>query len=163
MDDLGKLVPRMKDTAKILYGVYSAMTLILAILLILGKMPVFDALCNAFATAGTGGFGIHSQSIALYNSAYVEIVIAIFMLLFGINFNLFYFLLIKKAKLFFKNEELRWYLVIVAFATIAITANLMIVSEKAFGLSLRQAFFQVASIISSTIETISSIESSAAV
>lgn len=147
---VGKLVPRMRDTAKILYAVYSCMTLLLILLLILGKMPVFDAFCNGFATAGTGGFGIHSQSIALYNSAYIEIVIAIFMLLFGINFNLFYLLLIKKAKHFFKNEELRWYLVTVAVATVAIALNLITLSEKAFGLSLRQAFFQVASIISST-------------
>ena len=147
---VGKLVPRMRDTAQILYGVYSVMTVILFILLLIGKMPVFDAFCNAFATAGTGGFGIHSKSIALYDSAYIEIVIAIFMLLFGINFNLFYLLLIKRVKLFFKNEELRWYAVIVTVATLAIALNLMILSEKAFGLSLRQAFFQVASCISST-------------
>ena len=147
---VGKLVPRMRDTAKILYGVYSVMTVILIILLLIGKMPVFDAFCIAFATAGTGGFGVHSQSIALYDSAYIEIVIAIFMLLFGTNFNLFYLLLIKRVKLFFKNEELRWYAVIVAVATLAITLNLMILSEKAFGLSLRQAFFQVSSIITTT-------------
>ena len=147
---VGKLVPRMRDTAKILYGVYSVMTVILIILLLIGKMPVFDALCTAFGTAGTGGFGVHSQSIALYDSAYIEIVIAVFMLLFGINFNLYYFLLIKRAKLFFKSEELRWYVIIVAIATVAITLNLTMLTEKAFGLSLRQAFFQVASIISTT-------------
>lgn len=147
---VGKLVPRMRDTAKILYGVYSVMTILLFVLLVIGKMPVFDALCNAFATAGTGGFGVHSASIALYDSAYIEIVIAVFMLLFGINFNLFYLLLIRRVKLFFKNEELRWYVVIVALSTAAITLNLVILTEQAFGLSLRHAFFQVASIMTTT-------------
>lgn len=146
---VGKLVPRMRHTAIILYAVYAAMTAILAILLLLGDMPLFDALCNALGTAGTGGFAVRTEGIAYYNSAYIEMVLAIFMVLFGINFNLFYLILIKRIKDVLKSEELRVYLAIVAGATALIAINIYKLYSSV-GASLRYAFFQVAAIISTT-------------
>ena len=146
---VGKLVPRMRDTAKILYGVYTAMTVLLAILLIAGGMPVFDALCNSFGVAGTGGFAIRNAGIAYYNSAYVDIVMAVFMLLFGVNFNLYFFILIGKAKDAFKSEELRVYGLIVLSAIVLIAINTYNSAVGAFN-TFRNSLFQVASLISST-------------
>ncbi len=146
---VGKLVPKMRQTARILYTFYAALTVLLAVLLIAGKMPVFDALCTSFGTAGTGGFSVRDAGISYYNSAYVEILLAVFMVIFGINFNLFYLILIKKAKEAFKSEELRVYLTIVLVATLAIAANVYTMYSS-FGESLRYSFFQVAAIISTT-------------
>ncbi len=146
---VGKLVPRMRDTAKILYGVYTAMTMLLAILLIAGGMPVFDALCNSFGVAGTGGFAIKNAGIAAYNSAYVDIVMAVFMLLFGVNFNLYYFILIGKAKDAFKSEELHVYGLIVLSAVVLISINTYNAAVGVFD-TFRNSLFQVASLISST-------------
>ena len=146
---VGKLVPRMRSTAKILYGTYTAMTAVLVIMLIAGGMPVFDSFCTAFGTAGTGGFSVHSAGIGLYSSAYIEIVLSVFMLLFGINFNLYYFILIGKAKQVFKNEEARVYIFVVIVATLLIGANVMTMYAN-FGESLRYSFFQVASILTTT-------------
>lgn len=144
---VGKLVPKMKDTAKILYGIYIAMTALCVLFLLFGGMPLFDSLCHAFGTAGTGGFGIKNAGVAYYNSAYIEMVLAIFMLIFGINFNLFYLILLGHVKEAFKSEELRWYFSIIGISTLAITLNIM----KTFkGQSFRYAFFQVASIITTT-------------
>lgn len=144
---VGKLVPKMKDTAKILYGIYIAMTALCVLFLLFGGMPLFDSLCHAFGTAGTGGFGIKNAGVAYYNSAYIEMVLAIFMLLFGINFNLFYLILLGHVKEALKSEELRWYFSIIGISTLAITLNIM----KTFkGQSFRYAFFQVASIITTT-------------
>lgn len=146
---VGKLVPRMRDTAKILYAVYAGMTAILVVLLLFGGMPLFDALCYAFGTAGTGGFGTTNAGVALYDSAYIEIVLAVFMLLFGVNFNLYFFLLIGKAKDALKSEELHVYLGIVAAAVAAIALNTYHL-YRTVGETLRYAFFQVATIISTT-------------
>lgn len=146
---VGKLVPRIRDTAKILYGVYAGLTAILAALLMLGKMPLFDALCYAFGTAGTGGFSISNAGIVGYNSAYIETVIAVFMLLFGVNFNLYYFILIGKAKDAFKSEELHVYLGTIAVAVAAISCNVYHVYGSVWQ-TLRYTFFQVTSIISSS-------------
>lgn len=146
---VGKLVPKMRQTAKILYAVYTVMTLVLIVLLCIGKMPVFDSICHAFGTAGTGGFSVRTEGIAFYNSAYIDVVLSIFMLLFGINFNLFYLILIKKAKEALKSEELRWYLIIAALATVVIAANIF-PKYHSLGSSLRYAFFQVSSIITTT-------------
>ncbi len=146
---VGKLVPRIRRTAIILYAVYAVMTAVLAILLVAGGMPVFDSLCNAFGTAGTGGFAVRSEGIGYYNSAYIEIILAVFMIIFGINFNLFYFILIKRVKEALKSEELRVYLAIVATATLLIAVNIYS-TYKSVATSLRHAFFQVASIISTT-------------
>ena len=144
---VGKLVPKMKDTARVLYGIYIVLTFICIIFLVCGKMPVFDAICHAFGTAGTGGFSIKNAGIGFYNSAYIEMVLAVFMLLFGINFNLFYLILLGNIKDALKSEELRWYLSIVGASTLIISLNIM----KTFkGQSFRYAFFQVSSIITTT-------------
>lgn len=146
---VGKLVPRIKQTAKILYLIYLVMTLAEIALLLLGKMPLFDALATAFGTAGTGGFGIKNNSIAYYDSYYLQGVVTVFMILFGINFNVYYLFLIKRAKEAFKSEEMRWYLILIASATLLITINI----SKGFT-NIFQAFhhsaFQVASIITTT-------------
>lgn len=145
----GKLVPRMRTTSMILYGIYAAMTVMLLILLICGGMPLFDSFCISFGTAGTGGFAVNSAGIAGYNSLYVEVVIGIFMLLFGINFNVYHLILLGKIKDVLKNEEVKVYLGIVALATAAISFN--IVSQVgSMGKAVREAFFQVASIITTT-------------
>ena len=146
---VGKLVSRMGDTAKILYGIYFAMTVIEIVLLELGGMNFFDSCVHAFGTAGTGGFSSRNLSVGAYNSAYFDIVIGIFMILFGINFNLFYFLLIKKFRDVFNSEELRSYLLIIAASVAIITINISDMYSTV-GESMRHAFFQVASIITTT-------------
>lgn len=144
---VGKLVSKLKVTARILYGIYTGMTLILIILLYLGKMPLFDAIVHGFSTAGTGGFGVKNASIAFYNSAYIDYVISVGMLLFAINFNLFYFILLGKIIFVLRNEEVKWYLAFVSLATIIIALN---ISSTFSGQSFRYAFFQVTTIISTT-------------
>ncbi len=146
---VGKLVPRVRATAKILYGVYSVLTVILIVLLRLGGMSLFDSVCHAFGAAGTGGFSVKNAGIASYDSAYIEIVLGIFMLLFGVNFNIYYCLLIRHAKEALKSEELQWYVTIVVLSTAAITINVFSLYQN-FGVSLRHAFFQVSSILTTT-------------
>ncbi len=99
-----KLVPKTKTTARILYGIYFGLTLILVILLMFGGMNLFDSLIHAFGSAGTGGFSNYADSVGYFNSAYIDYVISIFMILFGINFNLYYFMLLGDFKAFWKNE-----------------------------------------------------------
>ena len=146
---VGKLLPRMRSTALILYAVYFVLTLILVVLLLLGGMPLFDSLCHSFGAAGTGGFSVRNIGIAYYQSAYIEIVLGIFMLLFGLNFNLYFILLLGKIKEFFKSEEMRWYVIIVTFATVTIALNIFGIYQS-MGTSMRHAFFQVSSIITTT-------------
>ena len=146
---VGKLVSRMGDTAKILYGIYLAMTLVEIVLLLLGGMPLYDACIHAFGTAGTGGFSCRNLSVGAYDSAYFDVVISVFMLLFGINFNLYYFLLIRRFRDVFHSEELRAYLLIVVTAVLAIAADIVHIYGSVFR-SLRYALFQVASIITTT-------------
>ena len=146
---VGKLVSRMGDTAKILYGIYLAMTLVEIVLLLLGGMPLYDACIHAFGTAGTGGFSCRNLSVDAYDSAYFDVVISVFMLLFGINFNLYYFLLIRRFRDVFHSEELRAYLLIVVTAVLAIAADIVHIYGSVFR-SLRYALFQVASIITTT-------------
>ncbi len=145
----GKLVPRMRTTSMILYGIYAVMTVVLILLLLLGGMPLFDSFCIAFGTAGTGGFATTAAGIGGYNSAYLEIVIGIFMLMFGINFNLYHLLLLGKVKDVLKSEEVKVYLGIVAVAVLAISFNI-IGQTQSFVRALRDAFFQVSSIITTT-------------
>ena len=145
----GKLVSRMSDTAKILYGMYFVMTLVMIGLLLLGGMDLFDASVHAFGAAGTGGFSSRNASVGAYNSAYIDIVTGIGMLAFGINFNLYYFLLMRRFRDVAKSEELWAYLGIVAFSTVTITANIRHL-YGAVGTSLRHAFFQVSSIVTTT-------------
>ena len=146
---VGKLVSRMSDTAKILYSIYFIMTILLIVLLMAGGMPLFDACIHSFGTAGTGGFSSRNLSVGAYNSAYFDIIIGIFMLLFGVNFNLYYFLLVKRFRDVFRSEELRAYLFIVTASVLAIAANIVHM-YGAVGTSLRHAFFQVSSIITTT-------------
>lgn len=145
---VNKFGPHMKDTAITLYKIYIAMTLLQIVLLLVGRVPFFDALNIAMSTAGTGGFGLYNNSIAGY-SVYVQVVVAIFMLLFGVNFNLYYALLYRRAKDVFKSEELRVYLGLAAFATITIAVNIMR-QAGSVGEALNLAFFQVTSIMSTT-------------
>lgn len=145
----GKLVSRMSDTAKILYGIYLVMTVIEIVLLLAGGMPLFDACIHSFGSAGTGGFSSRNLSVGAYNNPYFEIVIGIFMLLFGINFNLYYFLLVRRFRDVFRSEELWAYVLIVATAVAAITLDIVHMYESV-GTSLRHAFFQVSSIITTT-------------
>ncbi len=145
---VGKLVPRMRQTTRILYIIYVVLTLVEIGFLLIGKMPFFEALIHAFGTAGTGGFGIKSDSIASY-SPYLQWIITIFMFLFGINFNIFYLMLLKKFRSVFKSTELWVYSGIVAVSIAAITLNIMPLTDS-FSVSLRDAAFQVSSIITTT-------------
>ena len=145
---VGKLVPKIKETAKILYLIYMVMTFIEVIFLLCGGMPLFDSLVHSFGTAGTGGFGIKADSIGGYSS-YCQWVITIFMLLFGINFNLFYLCLIRRFKSVLKSEELWAYLGIVLAAATIITVNIMPIYNS-LSRSIRLSVFQVASIITTT-------------
>jgi len=146
--NVGKLVPKMRKTAAILYLIYIVLTIINILFLLFGKMPLFDAVCTAFGTAGTGGFGIKNDSIAGY-SPYIQNVTTVFMLLFGVNFSCYYLLLLKEFKGVFKDEELRTYLSIVFFAIVLIAINL----HGVYGTleeTIRHAAFQVSSIITTT-------------
>lgn len=145
---VGKLVPKMRSTARILYGIYIFLTVLQIVLLIAGKMPVFDALCTAFGTAGTGGFGILNSSMASY-STYLQWVVAIFMILFGINFNAYYFILLKQVGKAFRMEEVRAYLLIILTAIAFITVNILKACGSVFE-ALTHATFQVSSIITTT-------------
>lgn len=145
---IGKLVPRVKDTAKILYLIYIALTLVEAILLLAGGMPIFESIVHTFGTAGTGGFGVMSDSIASY-SPYCQWVITIFMIIFGVNFNIYYLLLMRRFRTAFKSSELWCYFCIVLISVGLITANILPI-YKNFSLALRNSAFQVASIISTT-------------
>ena len=145
---VGKLVPKMKTTAEILYAIYIILTVINIIFLLIGKMPLFDAVCTALGTAGTGGFGIKNDSIASY-SPYIQNVCTIFMLLFGVNFSCFYMLLIKQVKSVWKDEELRFYLGTV-LASIALIAWNIRGFYGTIEETIRHAAFQVASIVTTT-------------
>ena len=145
---VGKLVPKIKSTAKILYLIYIVMTVVQIILLLLGGMSLFDSIVHSFGTAGTGGFGIKADSIAGYSS-YCQWVIAIFMLIFGVNFNLFYLFLMRKFRSIVKSEELWVYLSIVTLSIVAVTLNIY-PHYKNISDSVRNSAFQVASIISTT-------------
>ena len=120
---VSKLAPKVQSTAKILYTIYFVMTVAQMILLLLGGMPLFDTICTAFGTAGTGGFGIKSDSMAGY-STYLQVVITIFMILFGVNFNAYFFILTKKFAQAFKMEEVRYYFGIIGVAVLIITCNI---------------------------------------
>ena len=143
-----KFVPRARDTAKILYVIYIGMTALMAIMLLLGGMPVFDSIVHAFSTAGTGGFSVNTNSIAGYND-YCQWVVAAFMLLFGINFNVYYLIIIKKFSQALKSSELRCYIIIILTATAVITASIYN-SVGNFYTAVKQAFFQTTSTISTT-------------
>ena len=145
---VGKLVPKVKETAKILYIIYLVMTAIQVIALMCTKMPLFDSLVHTFGTAGTGGFGIYPDSLASITPIQ-QWIIAIFMLLFGINFNLYYLILIRRFRSAIRSTELWVYLAIVAVATALCCISLLGVYENASDL-IRHSFFQVSSIITTS-------------
>lgn len=144
-----KLVPKTMSTARILYGMYFGMTVLEVALLIMGGMNIFDSLIHAFGTAGTGGFSNYAASVGHFDSAYIDGVISIFMILFGVNFNLYFFLLIGEAKSVWKNEELKAYLGIIAAAAVMITINISGQYPDPLT-AFRFAIFQIASIITTT-------------
>ena len=146
---VSKLVPKARKTARILYMIYAGLTLIEFVFLLFGGMSFYDAILHAFATAGTGGFSTRGASVGAYGSVYLETVIAVFMMLFGVNFNLFYFILLGQGLAIFKSEELRVYLAITAAATLAIALNIM-GSVGGIGQGLRYAYFQVTTVMSTT-------------
>ena len=144
-----KLVPKSRTTAQILYGMYFILTAIQVVLLLLGGMNLFDSLIHAFGTAGTGGFSNYADSVGHFNSAYLDGVISVFMILFGINFNLYFFLAVREFKLVFKNEELRAYLLIISGAVVMIMINIYPIYGSVAE-AFRYSAFQVASIITTT-------------
>ena len=145
----GKLVSKLRDTARILYIIYLAMTAVLIVLLMFGGMDWYDASLHAFGAAGTGGFGIKNTSVAYYNSAYIEYVLGIAMIVFGINFNLYFLIVAGQVKKALKNEELRWYLVIILIAFVLICINIS-GQYDSFPRLIRDVFFTVSSIITTT-------------
>ena len=146
---VGKLVPRARKTAAILYMIYMGLTAIETVFLLCGGMSFYDALLHAFATAGTGGFSTRGASIAAFDSLYIEVVISVFMLLFAVNFNLYFLLLMGRVRDVLKNQELRCFLVIVAFSMLTIAWNIS-GQYGGFAEALRYSSFTVASLVSST-------------
>ena len=146
---VGKIAPKSSSNAFILYGIYSALTVLEAVLLLFGGMPVFDAVTTALSTAGTGGFAVRDAGIAAYDSAYIEWVVIIFMMVFAINFNLYYLMLIRKFRIAFKSEELRVFLAVVAACAVVMGIS-CIDYYGDFGTSIRKALFQTTAVISTT-------------
>ena len=146
--NVGKLVPRMQRTATILYLLYIVLTILNIVFLLLGHMSVFDAVCTAFGTAGTGGFGVRNDSIAGY-SPYLQNVCTVFMMLFGVNFSCYYLLLHRQVRSVFHDEELRLYLGVAAGSVLLIVVNLR-GFYSTLGETVRHAAFQVASIMTTT-------------
>ena len=146
---MSKIVPKMGDSAKILYLIYAALTVIEFVALMIAGMSVYDAAIHALSTAGTGGFSTYGASIGAFNSLAIEIIITVFMLLYGVNFALYYHALIGDWKAFYKSEELRWYLGIYLFSVIVITIFISPMYGS-LGQGIRYSTFEVASIVSTT-------------
>ena len=147
--ETGKLVPGIAKTAKILYAIYIGMTVAEIIALMIAGMSLYDASVHTFGTAGTGGFSVRNASIGAYDSASIDAIITVFMVLFGVNFSLYYLLLAKKFKDAYKSEELRIYLGVIAASIIIVAINIMPLFSG-FWESLRYSSFQVSSIITTT-------------
>jgi len=145
----GKLVSKLSATARVLYKIYLVMTIVVIILLMFGGLDWFESSLLAFGTAGTGGFGVRNGSILPYNSPYIEVVLGIGMIVFGVNFNIYYFILIGKIKDVFKNEELKYYLLIVFGAIVLIVLNIC-KSYDSILHCIRDVFFSVSSVITTT-------------
>lgn len=145
----GKVVAKLSSSARILYLIYLSMTAVMVILLLFGGMNLFDALLHAFGTAGTGGFGVRNGSLLSYDSAYIDVVLSVGMILFGINFNLYYLILIGHIKEAFSSEELRWYFAIIVSAVLLICLNIYTTYESIW-MMIRDVFFSVSSIITTT-------------
>ena len=150
--DVGKLVPKMRQTALILYFIYVGMTILNMIFLLCGGMSLFEAVCTAFGTAGTGGFGIKNDSLASY-SPYIQWVTTVFMFLFGINFSCYYLLLLRQVRSVFRDGELRFYVLLAVGCVALITLNVWHNIQGAYatvGETVRHAAFQVSSIMTTT-------------
>ncbi len=146
-----KLVPRVGDTAKILYQLYIGLSLLLTLCLLLCGLSLYDALLHTFSTAGTGGFSCYSASVGHYDSAAVDVIISVFMILFGLNFALFFYLRQRNWKAVIHNSEARVFVCVVSIATLLVTVNIFSAGfYDSFGGALRRALFQVSSIISTT-------------
>lgn len=145
---VGKVTPTMAKTTRTLYGIYIVMTLVLILLLLLSGMPLFDSLCNAFGTAGTGGFAIKNNGMNGY-STLSQAIITVGMLVFGVNFSIYYLVLTKQAKRALQDEELRWYMAIVLLAVTGIVVNVYH-TFPSFTEALHHVFFNVSSIITTT-------------
>ena len=147
---ISKIVPRAQDSAKILYQIYTAMTIVMMVTLIVLRMPVFDAICITFGAAGTGGFSVLNTGCATYTIAQ-QIVITVGMIAFGVNFSFYYFLLIRKLKLAFSMEEVRAYILIILASIGLITVDLVVKGIYQSGpIALKDAAFHVGSIITTT-------------
>lgn len=146
--EVGKFVPKLQKTAGYLYIIYIALSMLQLVLLLIGKMPLFDALCDVFGTAGTGGFGIKADSMAGY-STYIQMVTAIFMLLFGVNFNFYFLIISKRIRSALGMEEVKWYFIIFILAVIGITVSIWN-ATGVLGINIRDSIFQVSSIMTST-------------
>ena len=147
----GKLVSKIRFNTRILYGIYLGLTVLEILFLVFGGMPFYDSIVHSFATAGTGGFSIFADGVMHYNNVYYEMVMAVFMVLFGVNFNVYYFMLIRRFSTAFKSEELRWYIGIIGAATGAIMINTLVRGVySSFGEAFRHSFFQTASIMTTT-------------
>lgn len=145
---VSKLVPKVRTTAMILYGIYFALTVVQFLLLVAGRMPVFDAMTTTFGTAGTGGFGIKNSSLGGYSS-YIQVVTSIFMILFGVNFNIYFLILSKKAKQAMRSVEVLTYLGIITVSTVVI--GVLIQNDYgSVGEAFKHSLFQVSSIITTT-------------
>ena len=145
-----KMVPRVMNNAKILYGIYLGLSVMMVIALLLCGLDLYDSVVHMFGAAGTGGFGTYGTSIAHFDSAAVDVVVGIFMALFGVNFSLYYFLLRKNWKAALLNSELRLYLCILLSASVIIAINILPLYGQKFFTALRYSFFQVSSIMTTT-------------
>ncbi len=146
---VSKMVPNMRKSSAILYGIYIAMTFACVIMLVVGGMPLFDALCTAFGTAGTGGFGVKSASMGYYDSYYLQTVVSVFMVLFGVNFNVYFLLIMGKFSMAIRNTEIWTYLGIILTSTVVIAVNILPQFPRFYD-ALHHAFFSVSSIITTT-------------
>ena len=147
----GKLVSKIRFNTRILYGIYLGLTVLEILFLVFGGMPFYDSVVHSFATAGTGGFSIFADGVMHYNNVYYEMVMAVFMVLFGVNFNVYYFMLIRRFSTAFKSEEVKWYFGIIGAATGAIMINTLVRGVySSFGEAFRHSFFQTASIMTTT-------------
>ena len=145
---VGKLAPKVRSTAKTLYLIYLGLTLLEILTLAIAGMPIFDSLCSAFGTAGTGGFGIKNDSFTSY-APHIQWIVAVFMIIFGVNFNFYYLLVARQPGKAIKMEEVRGYLLIILAAVAVIFANTFGITND-FGTTLRNSVFQVATIITTT-------------
>lgn len=146
----GKLVSKIRNTAIILYAIYMVLTAITVVLLVIGKMNLFDALCHAFGIAGTGGFSTHNASIGYFQSPYIEWISGVMMLMFGMNFNLYYLILIGQVIDVIKNEELRIYLAVVGIATTILVISNTVHQPYSLRDNIRHSFFAVSSVITTS-------------